>query len=108
LSPRERVDSLVRRSGGGRMQPSSHGRVAVIGMDEFEPPSTGQALRRVPEILDGPLIQVLQLTFRSTAPHQCGDRLGQEAELPLTLTNGCFRALLVLDVGVDAVPLNDV
>src|SRR5215470_1259487 len=65
------------------MQPPSYGRVAVIGMDEFAPPSTGQALRRVAEIFDGPLIQVVQFTFRSTAPDQRRDRLNQETELTL-------------------------
>src|SRR5262245_43527241 len=34
----ELVDIVVRRPGGDRMQPPSYGRVAVIGINELEPP----------------------------------------------------------------------
>jgi len=44
----ESVDVLVGGSRCGRMQPSLRGRVAVIGMHEFEPPSTGRDAGNVP------------------------------------------------------------
>src|SRR5262249_21192539 len=71
----ETIDIFVRRTGRGRMQPPSYGRVAMVGMDEFQPSPAGQALCRVAEIFHGPLIQVVQLTVRVTAPYQCGDGL---------------------------------
>src|SRR5688500_12083697 len=37
----------------------------------------------VAEIFDGPLIQVVQLALRSTAPHECRDRLDKETTLAL-------------------------
>ena len=73
----ELVDIVVRRAGCGRMQPTSHGRVPLIGMDEFEPPPTCQTLRGVAEIFDSPLIQVVELAPRGTAPDQCWNRLDQ-------------------------------
>ena len=63
------------------MQPPSDGRVSLIGMDEFEPPIAGQTLRRVAKIFDSPLIHVVQLALRSTAPHECRDRLDEETKL---------------------------
>src|SRR5262249_21824051 len=41
IRPPELVLILVRRSRSGRPQPPLHGRVAVIGMYEFEPPPAG-------------------------------------------------------------------
>ena len=90
------------------MQPTSHGRVPLIGMDEFEPPPTCQALRGVAEIFDSPLIQVVELALRGTAPDQCRNRLDQQAKLTLALTKRVFRALSIFDVCVDPVPLDDV
>src|SRR5262245_23639980 len=65
------------------MQPPSYGRVAVIGMNEFDPSPACQALRGVAEIRDSPLIQVGQLALRRTAPHQCRDRFNEQTKLAL-------------------------
>ena len=103
--PRAGVGSiLVRRSCRDRMQPPSYGRVPVVGMDEFKPPPTGQALRGVAEILDSPLIQVVQLAFRSTAPHECRDGLDQETELTLARRESLFGALALVDIREQNVP----
>src|SRR5882672_2199366 len=76
-------------------------RVTVIGMDEFEPPSTGQALSSATEIIDGPLIEVVQLALRSPAPHECGDRLDQETKLHLGALQG-------VDIRQEHVPTDNV
>jgi len=47
----------------------------MIGMDEFEPSSTGQALGGLAEIFDSSLIQIVQFALRSTAPNECRDGL---------------------------------
>ena len=101
------VGIVVRRSCRDRKQPPSYGRVAVIGMDELEPPLTGQTLHREAEIFHSPLIQEVQLAFRSTTPHKCRDRLDQESKLTFALAKRFFRALPVVDVGEQDVPSDD-
>ena len=63
IGPSQSVDILVTSSRGDRMQPASHRSLAVIGIDEFEPSAVGEALRRVPEMVHGALIQVVQVAF---------------------------------------------
>src|SRR5262245_7229088 len=94
----ELVDILVRCSRRGRMQPPLHRRVAVIGMNEFKPASTGQGLRRVAEILDGSLIQVVEITLWSTAPHQRWNRIDDELELMFTGTQRLLCPPALVDV----------
>src|SRR4030095_6290661 len=79
----------------------------MIGMDELEPPLTGQTLHREAEIFHRPLIQEVQLAFSSTTPHKCRDRLDQEPKLTFALAKRFFRALPVVDVGEQDVPSDD-
>src|SRR5262245_23238876 len=89
------------------MQPALHGRVALIGMDELDPPSTGQTLRRVAEILDGSPIQIVQIALWSTAPYQRRNRVDDELELLFAGTQRVLRPPALVDVRQQHAPSND-
>src|SRR5262245_25621291 len=78
------------------MQPAAYRRVAVIGMNEFEPPPARQALGGVAKIFDSPLVQVLQLAHSSAAPHECRDGVDEESKLSLTLDERYLGAFAVV------------
>src|SRR4030095_340531 len=89
------------------MQPALHRCVTMIGMDEFEPSTVREALRRVTEIFHRPLIQVIQLASGSTAPDECRNGIYEKAKLPLTLTQRLFRLFSLVDVRQQHAPAND-
>jgi hypothetical protein len=89
------------------MQPPLQSRVAIIGVDEFQPAAVSQALGGVAEVFDGAAVQVVQLALGRTAPHECRDGLDQETKLTLAFAKRFFGALAIFDVRVDAVPLDD-
>src|SRR6185295_2571195 len=89
------------------MKPPLDSRLVMIGMDKLEPSPASQILRGVAEVVDCPPVQVVKLALRRTAPHECRDRLDQQTKLTLAPAKRFFGALTVFDVGVDAVPFDD-
>src|SRR5262245_23214623 len=77
-------------------------------MDEFEPPAVREALQRVPEIVHGALVQVIQLAPRIAAPDQCRHSIDEKAELTLAPTQRVFGLLPLVDVGQQHTPATDV
>src|SRR5262245_18598977 len=76
-------------------------------MDEVEPSAVRQALSRVPEIVHGALIQVVESALGSTAPDQCRNGVHEKAKLTLTLTERVFCLLPLVDVGQQHAPANE-
>ena len=93
---------LVGVAGGECLGPAREHQGDVVGVDHVVPARSQQLLRGAPEVLDHPLVDVVEIAARQSRPHLLRNRVAEEAVARLALALECGELLLAQELGLPA------